>query len=109
MSIEKRYSRDERTDKSVSNQPHSATVQDDVIARLTEIWQDLLHTKPIAPDQNYFDLSGDSIGAVQMFTQIEEEFKVKLPLATLFDAPTIREFAQLLSRERPPSPKPPRE
>ena len=100
MSIEKRYSMDETEDKPVSNHSDNTTVQDDVVRRLIEIWEDVLHTKPIAPDQNYFDLSGDSIGAVQMFTQIAEEFKIKLPLATLFEAPTIRELAEVLSRER---------
>ena len=63
------------------------------------MWEDMLGVRPIAPDQNYFDLGGDSILAVQMFTRIEQEFKVKLPLATLFDAPTIQELARVLQEE----------
>ena len=59
----------------------------------------MLRVQPITPDQNYFDLGGDSMLAVQMFTRIEQEFQVKLPLATLFDAPTIRELAQMLQQE----------
>lgn len=72
---------------------------DETTARLTQIWQDMLGVELIAPDQNYFDLGGDSILAVQLFTRIEQEFKVKLPLATLFDAPTIQELVQVLQRE----------
>lgn len=79
----------------------SLLVSDEVIAQLTQIWQDMLGVQPITPDQNYFDLGGDSILAVQLFTRIEEEFQVKLPLATLFDAPTIRELSQVLHRQGP--------
>jgi phthiocerol/phenolphthiocerol synthesis type-I polyketide synthase E len=70
--------------------------------RLTRIWEDLLGVKPIEPDQNYFDLGGDSLLAVQMFTQIEKVFEVKLPVASLFDAPTIGELSAILDREAPP-------
>ena len=64
--------------------------ESDTTARLTRIWQEMLGVEPISPDQNYFDLGGDSILAVELFVRIEQEFNVKLPLATLFDAPTIQ-------------------
>jgi thioesterase domain-containing protein/acyl carrier protein len=71
---------------------------DETAQRLTGIWQDILNVAPIGPDQNYFDLGGDSSLAVHLFAQIENVFHVKLPLATLFDAPTIRELAGILHR-----------
>ena len=67
--------------------------------QLTRIWQDILGVDSIAPDQNYFDLGGDSSLAVQMFAQIEKTFKIKLPLATLYEAPTIEELARILRGE----------
>ncbi len=67
--------------------------------QLTRIWENLLGVRPIEPDQNYFDLGGDSILAVQMFAQIEQMFQVKLPVAMLFEAPTLAELSQILSRE----------
>jgi phthiocerol/phenolphthiocerol synthesis type-I polyketide synthase E len=73
--------------------------EDDTTKRLARIWQDLLGVKSIGPDQNYFDLGGDSPLAVQLFAQIEKIFQVKLPLATLFEAPTIEELARILRRE----------
>jgi len=77
------------------------TVQSDPKQQVTQIWEGLLGVSPIAPDQNYFDLGGDSILAVQMFAQIEKVFQVKLPVATLFEAPTIGDLAEILSRETP--------
>ena len=38
-----------------------------------------------------------------MFAQIEKTFEVKLPLATLFEAPTIEELARILRRDAPPA------
>jgi len=66
---------------------------------LTRIWQEILGVDCITPDQNYFDLGGDSSLAVQMFAQIEKTFKVKLPLATLYEAPTIEELSKILCGE----------
>jgi len=74
---------------------------EDTTQQLTRIWENLLGIRPIERDQNYFDLGGDSILAVQMFAQIEQMFQVKLPVAMLFEAPTIAELSQILSREAP--------
>ena len=76
-------------------------MQSDPKQQVTQIWESLLGVSPIAPDQNYFDLGGDSILAVQMFAQIEKVFQVKLPVATLFEAPTIGDLVEVLSREAP--------
>jgi len=69
---------------------------DEVARQLVRIWQRLLGIEAIGLHQNYFDLGGDSSLAVQMFAQIEDVFKVKLPLATLYEAPTIDELATIL-------------
>lgn len=73
-------------------------MNDEFIPRLTKIWEELLGIRPIGPDQTYFDLGADSIFAVQLFAQIEQEFRIRLPLASFFDAPTIRELAVVLSQ-----------
>lgn len=78
-------------------------LQDEIAIELTTIWQDLLGVSSIAPDQNYFDLGGDSPLAVQLFARIEKVFHVKLPLATLFEAPTIEGLADLLRQQVPSS------
>jgi phthiocerol/phenolphthiocerol synthesis type-I polyketide synthase E len=80
-----------------------AQVSDDTTKQLKQIWQEILGIDSIAPDQNYFDLGGDSSVAVHLFAQIEKIFGVKLPLATLFEAPTIEELARILRRDDSPT------
>lgn len=73
---------------------------DDTIARLTHIWQNLLNVRPIGPDQDYFELGGDSLFVVELLTRVEQEFGIVLPLASFFDATTIRGLAQVLVGEK---------
>lgn len=77
----------------------SSTSRADVARGLTRIWQGLLHISSIGLDDNYFDLGGDSQLAVQLFAQVEKVFGVKLPLAVLFEAPTVRQLAELIRTE----------
>ena len=90
---------------SVEAMPETSQVPltDDTTKQLTLIWQEILGVDSITPDQNYFDLGGDSSVAVQLFAQIDKTFGVKLPLAALFDAPTINELARVLRREESPT------
>ena len=64
--------------------------------KLQKIWKRLLGTGPIGLHENYFELGGTSILAVRLFAQITEEFRRKLPLTVLFEAPTIAQLAKVL-------------
>ncbi len=74
-------------------------VADDTEGQLAVIWQKLLSLDSVSVDQNFFDLGGDSSLAVRMFAEIEEIFQVKLPLATLYETPTIEELARVIRGE----------
>lgn len=78
---------------------HLDAEKDGIVEHLSRIWRELLAIDTVAVDQNFFDLGGDSSLAVRMFSQIEDIFGVKLPLATLYEAPTIEELARILRGE----------
>ena len=69
------------------------------IELLTGIWSRLLQTSPIAPDDNFFDLGGDSLLAVNMFLEIERATGRHFEITTIYDAPTICELAALMESE----------
>lgn len=88
------------TAASVETLPSKRRSIDDNISRqLIQIWQEVLGLQSVELDQNYFDLGGDSSLAVQMFARIEDIFKIRLPLATLYEAPTVTELAEILRGE----------
>ncbi|MCH8559030.1 MAG: acyltransferase domain-containing protein, partial [Balneolia bacterium] len=63
---------------------------------LTGIWEEYLGVENIKPDDNFFDLGGNSLVAVQLFDEIKRKLGVRLPLSTLFSAPTISEIAKVI-------------
>ncbi|HKP45904.1 MAG TPA: amino acid adenylation domain-containing protein, partial [Pyrinomonadaceae bacterium] len=67
--------------------------------KLQRIWQRILGVSPIGLDDNFFELGGHSLLAVRLFAQIEKALGRNLPLATLFQAPTIRLLANVLNNE----------
>jgi thioesterase domain-containing protein/acyl carrier protein len=70
--------------------------RDSVEQQLAKIWEKVLGVQPIGVADNFFDLGGHSLLAVKVFSQIEKTLGKKLPLATLFRAPTIEEIARVI-------------
>ena len=73
--------------------------QDTLELELTKIWEKVLGIEPIGVKDNFFELGGHSLLAVQLFAQIEKAFGKKLPLANLFQAPTVEQLASILHQE----------
>jgi amino acid adenylation domain-containing protein len=63
---------------------------------LCEIWQRALGQKHIGVTDDFFDLGGQSLMAVKISNEVERTFGVRLPLATLFECPTVEQFAKRL-------------
>ncbi len=68
--------------------------------KLTQIWESVLGVSALSVEDNFFDIGGDSLLAVQLFNQMQQQLGCDLPLATLFQAGNVRQFAALLSQEQ---------
>ncbi len=73
--------------------------RNDVELKLTKLWEKVLSIEPIGVKDNFFELGGHSLLAVRLFSEIEQKFDKNLPLATLFQAPTVEQLASCLSQE----------
>ncbi len=83
--------------------PPAAAPRDLVELRLAGVWQDLLGAGPIGPADSFFGLGGHSLLAVRLMNRIEAAFGQRLPLAALFESPTLEALAVRLRRGAPPA------
>lgn len=65
--------------------------------KLVQLWETLLDIKPIGIRDSFFDLGGNSLLAMQMFSDIEKTFNKRLPVSIIFEEETIENVARLLS------------
>ncbi|MCY1042404.1 amino acid adenylation domain-containing protein, partial [Corallococcus sp. bb12-1] len=69
---------------------------------LTRIWEDVLQTRPLSVTSDFFELGGHSLLAVRLMSRIRTGLRRDLPLATLFQAPTVERLAALLRQQPAP-------
>jgi acyl carrier protein len=68
---------------------------------IAEIWQETLGIEQVGVYDNFFlDLSGSSLLATQVASQLRSKFQVELPLRRFFEGPTIAELAAAIDAQR---------
>jgi acetoacetyl-CoA synthetase len=70
---------------------------------LIPIWQRVLQLPSIGVEDDFFELGGDSLLALQLFTEIGKACDRELPPVTIYQARTISSLASLL--EQPTAPR----
>jgi amino acid adenylation domain-containing protein len=73
--------------------------RDTLECELAKIWEKILGIQPIGVEDNFFELGGHSLLAARLFAQIEKAFGKHLPLATLFQAPTVEQLASIIRQD----------
>ena len=63
---------------------------------LVDIWENALGVTPVGVDDDFFDLGGDSITAIQVQFAISNACDFKLPATVLLDHPTICDLAKVI-------------
>lgn len=71
----------------------------DVKAHLRKLWANSIGVEKIEDEDNFFDLGGNSIIAVGLFSQINQDFGLNLNLATLVTSKNFVTFANDVSRQ----------
>ncbi|WP_139487909.1 non-ribosomal peptide synthetase [Brevibacillus dissolubilis] len=64
--------------------------------KVADIWRDILGVTEIGVNQNFFDLGGHSIKAMNLISRIKREMNRDLPLSKFFEDPTVEHVSSLL-------------
>ena len=63
------------------------------------IWADVLKKDKVGITENFITLGGHSLLAIRVLGKLSRKFGVRLPLRSLFDAPTIADLSELVDLE----------
>jgi amino acid adenylation domain-containing protein len=81
--------------------------RNEVEARLVELWEELLGVPGVGPTRSWFDLGGNSLLALRLFTRANRQLGCDLPVSTLFTGATIRHMADAILEQRGATPAAP--
>jgi amino acid adenylation domain-containing protein len=63
------------------------------------LWEESLGQPQESVDDNFFHIGGDSLLALKLMARIKARFNLSIPVSVLFEAPTIRMLAAIISKE----------
>jgi amino acid adenylation domain-containing protein len=86
-----------RPELPVAYEPPRGEVEETV----ARVWQEAFGIDRIGRDDNFFDLSGNSLLAIQIVTRISQALEIDVATASLLEAPTVARLAAAIEGLRP--------
>jgi amino acid adenylation domain-containing protein len=74
----------------------SAAIRTEIERAVADLWDEVLQTTGVSADDDFFDLGGDSLAAVNLLSQVEMRFQVRLTTDVLAQGLTVARLAQLI-------------
>ena len=68
--------------------------KNDIELKLVNLWEELLKVDRIGTNDNFFDLGGHSLKAIELVSKIHRGFNVQLEIRKVFELKTIKNIAQ---------------
>jgi len=70
--------------------------RNDLERRIAGIWQEVLGLQQVGIHDNFFELGGDSLLALQLISQVREQFGQNIPLAKFLEEATIEHLGMVI-------------
>lgn len=64
---------------------------------IAQTWRDAFRLEKIGRNANFFELGGNSLLGMELTQMLAERLAVQVPVVVLFQYPTIREMAEIIS------------
>ena len=65
-------------------------------SQLAPLWAEAIGLDRVGRHDNFFEFGGNSLRAALLVSRLRDEFKLVLPLESIFDTPTVAEMGQFL-------------
>jgi fengycin family lipopeptide synthetase D len=76
-----------------------AAPKNEVEAKLTEIWAELLGLDRVGTQDNFFDIGGNSLLLVRMHGKLQADYSSRIKVVDLFTYPTVEKLAIFIQNE----------
>lgn len=63
---------------------------------LVNIWQQVLQVSKVGINDNFFDLGGHSLQAMNLMALIYQEMEIEIPLSMIYEKPTVAELSEYI-------------
>jgi len=64
---------------------------------IRSIWREVLDTPDLDPERSFFEMGGDSLGAMRVAAQVYDAFGIEMTVRVLFENPHLRQFASRIA------------
>src|ERR1700733_12896373 len=84
------------TARSFKANPYN-TSKSELEVSIAKLWQEVLGLPVVGLEDNFFEMGGTSLIATVVLTKLNQTLKLSLPIAAIFEYPTVRSMAEFLS------------
>jgi len=84
------------TPQEFTDQTDNVGTQNVIESKLVRIWESVLGVRRVGLLENFFELGGHSLLVAKLLRRIEQTFGMRLSMASIFAAPTIKQQASML-------------
>lgn len=83
-------------DFAINREEQFVPPRSEIEIKLAQIWQEVLGLKKVGINDNFFDLGGHSLFAIQVISKLTSQFGLQIPLKVLLEKPTINQLTSYL-------------
>jgi acyl carrier protein len=74
--------------------------ESEIEKKIADIWKEVIQVEKTGVNDNFFEIGGNSLNIVQVKSKLKDVFGIDIPIAVMFEYPTIRSFVHYLEQQK---------